>query len=88
METTVANGKVALVTGSAMGIGLACAEAFAKAGYITVLADIKEFTPDEIEILHSLWMESFLRRVPEEIEEEEEQEKEMDRVWHKIRTEQ
>ena len=31
-----------LVTGSAMGIGLACAEAFAKAGYITVLADIKE----------------------------------------------
>ena len=31
--------KVALVTGSAMGIGLACAEAFAKAGYITVLAD-------------------------------------------------
>ena len=44
METTVANGKVALVTGSAMGIGLACAEAFAKAGYITVLADIKELT--------------------------------------------
>lgn len=44
METTVANGKVALVTGSAMGIGLACAEAFAKAGYITVLADIKEPT--------------------------------------------
>ena len=44
METTVANGKVALVTGSAMGIGLACAEAFAKAGYITVLTDIKEPT--------------------------------------------
>lgn len=44
METTVANGKVALVTGSAMGIDLACAEAFAKAGYITVLADIKEPT--------------------------------------------
>ena len=44
METTVANGKVALVTGSAMDIGLACAEAFAKAGYITVLADIKEPT--------------------------------------------
>lgn len=42
METTSASGKVALVTGSAMGIGLACAEAFAKAGYITVLADIKE----------------------------------------------
>lgn len=52
----------------------------------SVLADINEFTPDEIEILHSLWKESFLRRVPEE--KEEEQEKEMDRVWHKIRTEQ
>lgn len=34
--------KVALVTGAAMGIGFACAEAFAKAGYITVLADISE----------------------------------------------
>lgn len=34
--------KVALVTGAATGIGLACAEAFAKAGYITVLADICE----------------------------------------------
>lgn len=44
MTTTSMNGKVALVTGSAMGIGLACAEAFAKAGYITVLADIKEPT--------------------------------------------
>lgn len=33
---------MALVTGSAMGIGLACAKAFAKAGYVTVLADIKE----------------------------------------------
>lgn len=42
METTSASGRVALVTGSAMGIGLACAEAFAKAGYITVLADINE----------------------------------------------
>jgi len=42
METTSASGKVALVTGSAMGIGLACAEAFAKAGYTTVLADINE----------------------------------------------
>lgn len=42
METTSVSGKVALVTGSAMGIGLACAEAFAKAGYVTVLADIKE----------------------------------------------
>ena len=34
--------KVALVTGSATGIGLACAQAFAKAGYTTVLADIHE----------------------------------------------
>lgn len=41
METTTSE-KVALVTGSAMGIGLACAEAFCKAGYVTVLADIKE----------------------------------------------
>lgn len=39
---TTSTEKVALVTGSAMGIGLACAEAFAKAGYITILADIKE----------------------------------------------
>ena len=32
--------KVALVTGSAMGIGLACAEAFAKAGVeLTTLTD-------------------------------------------------
>lgn len=37
-------GKVALVTGAAMGIGLACAEAFAKAGAITILADIQEPT--------------------------------------------
>lgn len=43
METTSsASGKVALVTGAAMGIGLACAEAFARAGYTTVLADIQE----------------------------------------------
>lgn len=34
--------KVALVTGSAMGIGLACADAFARTGYITVMADIKD----------------------------------------------
>ena len=34
--------KVALVTGSATGIGLACAQAFAKAGYITVLTDIDD----------------------------------------------
>ena len=40
--TTSTSGKVALVTGSATGIGLACAEAFAKAGYTTVLADIRK----------------------------------------------
>ena len=34
--------KIALVTGAGMGIGLACAEAFAHAGYMTVLADINE----------------------------------------------
>ena len=34
--------KIALVTGAGMGIGLACAEAFARAGYMTVLADINE----------------------------------------------
>lgn len=38
-------GKVALVTGSAMGIGLACAEAFARAGAVTVMADIRK--PEE-----------------------------------------
>lgn len=43
METNIAKEKkVALVTGSAMGIGLACAQAFAKAGYITVLVDVKD----------------------------------------------
>lgn len=42
--TSSTNSKVALVTGSATGIGLACAEAFAKAGYITVLSDINEPT--------------------------------------------
>jgi len=33
-------GKVAMVTGSAMGIGLACAQAFAYAGATVVMADI------------------------------------------------
>lgn len=42
MKTT--QSKVALVTGAAKGIGLACAEGFAKAGYITVLADILDTT--------------------------------------------
>ena len=42
--------KVALVTGSAMGIGLACAKAFAQAGYTTVLADIKEPSEQALEL--------------------------------------
>lgn len=37
-------GKVALVTGAATGIGLACAEAFARAGATVVMADIDEPT--------------------------------------------
>lgn len=47
---TTSTKKVVLVTGSAMGIGLACAQAFARAGYITVLADIKE-PKEEVEKL-------------------------------------
>ncbi len=35
-------GKVAIVTGAAMGIGKACAEAFAKGGASVVVADIDE----------------------------------------------
>lgn len=35
-------GKVALVTGAAAGIGLACAEAFARAGAVAVMADVNE----------------------------------------------
>lgn len=42
--------KVALVMGSAMGIGLACAKAFAQAGYTTVLADIKEPSEQALEL--------------------------------------
>lgn len=38
-------GKVALVTGAAQGIGLACAEAFARAEAVAVLADINR--PEE-----------------------------------------
>ena len=38
-------GKAALVTGAAQGIGLACAEAFARAGAVAVLADINR--PEE-----------------------------------------
>lgn len=34
-------GKVALITGAAMGLGLACAERFARAGAATILADIQ-----------------------------------------------
>lgn len=40
METM--NGKVAMVTGAAAGIGLACAEGFAKAGATVILVDINE----------------------------------------------
>ncbi len=36
------SGKVALVTGAASGMGLATAQAFAKAGAAVVLADIRE----------------------------------------------
>ena len=36
------NEKVAMVTGAAAGIGLASAEAFAKAGATVVLVDINE----------------------------------------------
>ena len=36
------NGKVALVTGAAAGMGLATAKAFAEAGASVVLADYKE----------------------------------------------
>lgn len=50
--TTTMEEKIALVTGAAMGIGLACAEAFAKAGYTTVLADICE-PKEEVEKLLS-----------------------------------
>lgn len=39
------NGKVAIITGAARGIGLACAEAFARSGAITILSDINK--PDE-----------------------------------------
>lgn len=45
MTTKTTERKVALVTGAARGIGLACAEAFAKAGYVTVMADMRE--PEE-----------------------------------------
>ena len=34
-------GKVALITGAVMGLGLACAERFARGGATTILADIQ-----------------------------------------------
>jgi NAD(P)-dependent dehydrogenase (short-subunit alcohol dehydrogenase family) len=42
--TTAFDGKVALVTGAGGGIGLATAEAFARAGASVVLADRDEET--------------------------------------------
>ena len=43
-------GKVALITGAAMGLGLACAEKFARAGVTTILADI-QFPEEQAEQL-------------------------------------
>ena len=37
--------KVVMITGAAAGIGLACAEAFAKAGATTILVDINKPEP-------------------------------------------
>lgn len=34
--------KITLITGAAMGIGLACSEAFAKEGATVIMADIKK----------------------------------------------
>ena len=42
METRIKEQKVALVTGAATGIGLACSRAFAHEGYITVMVDIQD----------------------------------------------
>lgn len=52
-------GKVAMVTGAAAGIGLACAEAFAKAGATVVLVDINK--PKGMQ--HSIMQEYRLRNV-------------------------
>lgn len=41
-KLTNMEGKITMVTGSAMGIGLACAEAFAYAGATVVMVDIQE----------------------------------------------
>ena len=42
----------------------------------SVLADINEFTPDEIEILHSLWKKYYLNRGKEETD--------LQNIWKKI----
>jgi 3-oxoacyl-[acyl-carrier protein] reductase len=47
MTTPVPNDRVALVTGAASGIGLAVAEAFAQAGFATVMADRAQDVADK-----------------------------------------
>lgn len=46
-------GKVALVTGAAAGIGLACAEAFARAGATVVMVDINEPTDQAARVVQA-----------------------------------
>lgn len=49
-------GKVALVTGAAAGIGLACAEAFARAGATVVMVDINEPTDQAARLVQEGYM--------------------------------